>query len=108
MKPLETFTVEEAKEIIKKTVFALVDIRDFLGYQLNHAWGNIPDKHFNEIEKKYLKPAQKIDHDELVKGIFILIKYLDIDPEKEIELIGDIFNCNYPAIHDAIKDLLLL
>jgi hypothetical protein len=39
---------------IRNLISALVRDREYKGYQLSHAWGNIPDEDFDKIEEKYI------------------------------------------------------
>jgi hypothetical protein len=76
--------------LLKSTFESLLDIRDFLGYQLDHSLGNLSDEAFDDVVKKYLKKPEPVDSRELIKAVELLEFLTDIT--FDIDTIADIFN----------------
>lgn len=87
------------KPVLTTVITSLLKSLDFLGYQLDHALGNISHDVFEEVSKKYLIPPQSINKDDLKKQITIL--QLASSIEYDIEIIAEIFNCDVGQAEDA-------
>ena len=88
------------KPVLTTVITSLLKSLDFLGYQLDHALGNISDDVFAEVSKKYLIPPQSINKDDLKRQITILQLASSIDYDTEI--IAEIFNCDVDQAEDAL------
>lgn len=83
--------------IVRKAFMALLENRDFLGYQLDLALGNMSEEVFcNEVANCYLKQTHQPDLEKDPRLLAELEAALEM--KLDAELISLIFNCE---IEDA-------
>ena len=90
-------------ELLDCTIENFVDVRNFLGIQLDHALGNIDDTDF-EIQKKiHLSKLNKIDDATLKLQLKALLYYLE--REFSVDDLSGLFNCSSKKIETALEAL---
>jgi len=95
--------VSRIQPLLKKAFSGLLKSRDFLGYQLDHALGNIDDESFNDIKNRFLVEKDKYQEHDLMRQIkllqFLTLNNLDADTIEEI------FNCELDDAEKALDAL---
>jgi hypothetical protein len=88
-------------EVIREVITALLDARDFLGYQLAHANNCMTDKQLDEIAEQYLK-RKTYTIEDLRERIRVL-KSL-IGDRVDADVISTVFRCDYEKVYKAINE----
>ena len=60
------------KDLMREIIRNLLNNRDYLGYQLDNALGNLSDEYLSKMEKKHLNPPKKYKKKKLIKMIRLL------------------------------------
>lgn len=95
--------IATAREVVER----LVDVRDFLGYQLSHATGMMDDVAFGEIADKYLlaDPGVDMNVSAIAIKIALLARLLRKTPQQVgAELVSTVFCCNIDVAQQAIEE----
>jgi len=79
----------EALPVLDEAIRGLIKSRDFLGLQLNHAWGNLSDAEFERESLRYLDPPLPDPALEAKVAQLLVNTTADIDEE----LVSCIFHC---------------
>jgi len=114
-KKLQVFSVDELNHVyfysflsrvsplLNKAFSGLLKSRDFLGYQLDYALGNIGEDLFNQIKTKYLAKKEKYTEQDL-KNQVVLLQNLT-SHTFDADTIEDIFNCELDDAEKALETL---
>ena len=77
--------------VVRRAIVALLDAREFLGYQLTHAQGAIDDAELDDIADKYLRQDSWSD-DELANDVAALAEI--ISDRLDADVISTVFACD--------------
>lgn len=97
--------VEKVLDVARKVIIALIDARDFLGYQLSHAKGMIPDDEMAKITRLYTanlrvpKDPQQVAADLAVIEGLMETKGFSLD----VDLVATMFRCTADVAIEAIE-----
>ena len=84
-----------------EVVHALLDARDFLGYQLARAKGRLSNEEFREIAKKYMVTRRYTDPDELASKTLTLVRL--IGARADSDTVSTVFNCEIDEAESALQ-----
>lgn len=93
----------ESRASVKRAIEGLLRIRDFMGLQLNHAWGNMTDEEFNEASEEYLSRQETANKESVERDVRRLLAIVDL--KLDSETISDIFDCTLDDADDIVKRL---
>jgi hypothetical protein len=107
--PARLFTGQSSNgtfAVVEEAIRALLDARDFLGYQLSHANGNMTDAELDEIADEYLHPPVKRIPGDLRERIRVLKAVLGYSADRlDSEAISLIFRCTLDDAMTALREL---
>jgi hypothetical protein len=95
--------INSIQPVIKKALTSLLEVRDFLGYQLDNALGNIEEEEFEEIAEQYFSKYIHCDDEQLSKDLMVLMQTSNMT--FDADNISAIFRCE---IDQAERVLTLL
>lgn len=98
---IEQSVAPSARGVVDEAIQGLLKSRDFLGLQLDHAWGNITDEDFEQRAQAYLAVKEQGDRATLNDKVRILHWYLSV--RLDSETVADIFNCRLDDAELALK-----
>jgi len=96
---------ERDKMVFTEIIERLLDNRDFLCLQLDHAYGNIPDEEFEELSEPYLKEHRNLDHENLRQRVLALLK--NIPRHFDAETISTVFDCSLEQAEQIIESIVV-
>jgi len=91
----------EVSPILNKAFSGLLKSRDFLGYQLDLALGNISEDIFCEIKERYLIPKEKYSEQELLRSVGVLFALTS--HVFDSDTIEEMFNCELDEAEKALE-----
>jgi hypothetical protein len=103
LKAMES-SAEKTASVFGEAIYGLLRTRDFLGIQLDHAWGNISDAEFEERAAPYLAVTPP-DHLALARKTCVLATEGRLRPLLDEDTISVMFQCT-PA--DAARAIALI
>lgn len=89
--------------VVDEAIQALVESREFLGFQLAYAQGNISEEEFGKHISAYLAEKSKIATEDLSKKISTL--YSVLSKPLDSETLSVMFNCEVEDIEQALSNL---
>lgn len=92
------------RDVIDEAIQGLLKIRDFLGLQLDHAWGNITDEDFEERAQEYLAVKETGDGAALKDKVKVLSLFLSTPIDSAT--LAEIFNCRLEDAEVALRELI--
>lgn len=90
--------------VVRKAILGLVKSRDFLGFQLDHALGNISEKDFKEYVKSFLTEKTKYNADDLDEEIKDLLRI--VEQPLDADVLSEVFNCEIEEAEKALARIL--
>lgn len=79
-------------DVVNEAFIGLMKSRDFLGLQLDHAWGNLPDAEFEALSEEHLSRLERgVSPKELERKVEILLTITSIPLDAEI--LSEMFSC---------------
>jgi hypothetical protein len=88
-------------EVAREALLALLDARDFLGYQLAYSKGLIEKEEFQRIAEPYLKAPEAVDASELLKKVSALVAL--IGHRADTETVATVLRCDLDDAADALR-----
>jgi hypothetical protein len=87
--------------VARDAIIALLDTRDFLGYQLSHANGGMDDAQLEEIAQKYLKTTTLSP--KLLREKVQALRKLIGDRFVDVDVVSTVFRCDIEQAREALK-----
>lgn len=97
--------VEKALDIVRKVIIALIEARDFLGYQLSHAKGMISDDEMVKITRLYTANLRVPKNPQQVAEELVVIERLmerNGNP-LDVDLVATMFRCSADVAIEAMR-----
>ena len=88
------------KDVLYEAIEGFRKLRESLGLQLDHSWGNVTDAEFEERAKPYLAETKPADLDLLARKLVVLHQATDtwLDQEE----VSSIFRCSFEEAAQAM------
>lgn len=90
------------QEVVSAALVALIDCRDFLGYQLAHASGQLGDAELERLAEKYLVEATA-PRSELKKAAAVLISLVPAN-RMDSDLLSVLLRCDLDTAASLLKE----
>lgn len=100
-----TFQMTENNYIISDCIEHLFRRLDFLGYQLSHALGDLPDKELAEIADEYFK-TDTLSPEDIVLKIKILYPFIKNQERLDSDTFSMLLNCDLENVQKALDKIL--
>lgn len=96
-----TFVADsEVLNVVHDAIVGLLDARDFLGYQLAHANGEMDDAELAELSKTYLIECKFTD-EQLAERVAVLAAI--INERMDADVVATAFRCRYGQAHRVLS-----
>jgi len=89
-----------SRDVLGETIEGFRRLREFLGLQLAHAWGNVTDSDFENRAEPYCATAGPVDLDLLARKLFVLHQATGLRLDQEE--VSSIFRCSFEEAAQAM------